>query len=156
MKSSTYGADRYQYEYLSYVRSLRYLLKISQQDKQYTEIIYDFLESVLINLKLDGGNMHTKKLQDKERFINPSCSDDDAAVAVEDNLVVILLIYSARDNKYGDLQRYLIKSITQGHNRYPSSKAAVYTMLCKYIPEHIKNKNESTTMRGRLATGVSF
>ena len=46
--------------------------------------------------------------------------------------------------------------MTQGRNRYPNIKVAAYTLLCKYIPEHIDNKNKSTTMHGRPATGVSF
>ena len=46
--------------------------------------------------------------------------------------------------------------MTQVHNRYPNIKAASYTMFCKYVPESTDNKNESTTMCNRTATGVSF
>ena len=57
-----------------------------------------------------------------------------------------LLIDSAIDEKYGYLKRFLINGITQGHNRYPNSKAAKYNMLCNNPPERTNNNNESTTM----------
>ena len=44
----------------------------------------------------------------------------------------------------------------QGHNHYPNIMADAYTIMCKYIHESTKNKNESTTMYDRPATGVSF
>ena len=67
-----------------------------------------------------------------------------------------LIIELARDNTCGNLKRLLIKSMNQGYNCYPNIKAAAYTMLWKYSPERINNKNDSTTMRSRPATGVSF
>ena len=156
LKSSTYGANRSKYEYLSYVITRRSLLTMSQQDKIYTEGISKRLESALLILNLDGGNMNTEELQANERVINTLRSDEDTAVAVEDKLIDTLLIDSESDNKYGDLPRSIINSVTQGQNRYPNIKVAAYTLLCKYIPEHIDNKNKSTTMHGRPATGVSF
>ena len=129
---------------------------MSQQEKIYTEGISERLESALLNLNLDGGNMHIEELQANERVINTSRSDEDTAVTVEDKLIVTLLIDSESDNKYEDLQRSIINSMTQGHNRYPNIKVAAYTMLCKYVTEHIDNKNNSTTIHGRPATGVSF
>ena len=67
-----------------------------------------------------------------------------------------LLIESSINNKYGELNEYLINIMTLGHNCYPKSKASAYTMFCKYVPERIKNKNESMNMCDRPATGVSF
>ena len=61
-----------------------------------------------------------------------------------------LLIESASNNNP------LIISMTQGQNRYPNIKSTAINMLCKYVSEHIKNKNNSTTICNRLATGVSF
>ena len=58
LKSSTSGADRSQYKYLSFVSALRSLLMILQQDNESTEGIYELLESMLLNLKKVGGNMH--------------------------------------------------------------------------------------------------
>ena len=52
-----------------------------------------------------------------------------------------LLIDSAIDEKYGYLKRFLINGITQGHNRYPNSKAAKYIMLCNNPPERTNNNN---------------
>ena len=46
--------------------------------------------------------------------------------------------------------------MNQGHNRYPNINVAAYTMLCKYVPECIKNNNKSTTMCSTPAAGVSF
>ena len=65
-----------------------------------------------------------------------------------------LLIESAIGKNYGNLKRSLINSMTQKRNRYHNSKADAYTILCRYIPKNIKNKNESTTIGNRPATGV--
>ena len=127
-----------------------------QKDKKYTEGISKHLNYALINLNLVGGNMHPEELQDKEKVINSSRSDEYNAVTMEDKLVGGLIINSACDKKYGGLKRLLIHSMNQGQNRYPNSKAATYTMLCKYLPECTKNKNESMAMCYRPATGVSL
>ena len=52
-----------------------YLLIMRQQDNKYTEVIYDRLDSALLNLKLVGGNIHPKELQARETFLNTSCSE---------------------------------------------------------------------------------
>ena len=67
-----------------------------------------------------------------------------------------LLVDSANNKKYGDLNMSLINSMTHGHNRYPTSYAAIYTILCKYVPESNNNKKDSITMRDRPVKGVSF
>ena len=84
------------------------------------------------------------------------CSDEATAVTAEENLTGTLLIKSENDNKYGGLKRLIIKSINQGHNRFPSIKAAAYNIFWKYVPELTKNENKSRAMRDRTATGVSF
>ena len=67
-----------------------------------------------------------------------------------------LLVESANDKKYRYLKKLLINSMTQGHNRYPNSKASKYTMLCKYVPDLTNNKNNSTTTRNSPVSGVSL
>ena len=67
-----------------------------------------------------------------------------------------LLVKSENYKNYGDLKRLLISSMTQGHTRHPNSKAALYTILFKYIPERTKNNNESTFMHNSPATSVSI
>ena len=67
-----------------------------------------------------------------------------------------LFIKSASDKKYWELNMLLINVMAQGHNRYPNSKDAAYTMFCKYVPERINNKNYSTTMCDRPAMGASL
>ena len=62
LKSSTSGADRYQYEYLSYVISPSSLLTMRQKYNESTEGISERLDSALLNLKLVGGNMNPKGL----------------------------------------------------------------------------------------------
>ena len=58
LKSNTFGAERSQYEYFSYVRDLISLMDIHQQDNESTEDISERIDSVLLNLKLVCGNMH--------------------------------------------------------------------------------------------------
>ena len=113
-----------------------------QKYNEYTEGISERLDSALLNLNMVGGNMNPEELQYKEKVINTSRSDKDTDVTVEDKLTGTLLIKSASDNKYGDLKRWLINSITLGHNRYTYIKADTYTIFYKYIPERIKNKNK--------------
>ena len=38
-----------------------------QQDNEYTEGIYELLDSELLNLNLVGGNMHPEELQVEEK-----------------------------------------------------------------------------------------
>ena len=55
-----------------------------------------------------------------------------------------------------DLKRLLINSMNQRHNCYPNSKADVYTMFCKYVPEIINNNNNLMTMYDSHVMGVSL
>ena len=100
-----------------------------QQDDKSTEVNSEHLDSALLNLKLVGGKIHPEELQAKVKIINHSRLDEDTDVIMEEKLMGDLLINSASDKKYGDLNRYLINSTIQGHNCYPYSKAAAYTML---------------------------
>ena len=124
--------------------------------KESNEGISERLESALPNLKLVGGKMHPEEFQAKEKFINTSRSDKDTVVTVEENIIGNIIIDSESDNKYGDLKRFLISSMTHGNNRYPNIKAAAYTMFCKYVPGHTNNKNKSTTICDSPTTSVSF
>ena len=65
LKSSTSGADRSQYEYLSFVRDLISLLTTHQQYNESTKGISERLDSALLNLKLVGGNMQPEELKMK-------------------------------------------------------------------------------------------
>ena len=67
-----------------------------------------------------------------------------------------LIIESSKENKYRDLKKSLINRMTQGHNHYPTRKAAAYAILCKYVTERPKSKNELTETGDRPVTGVSF
>ena len=58
LNSSTYGANRSQYEYLSTVRALISILKILQQYNKSNEGISERLDSVSLKLKVVGGNIH--------------------------------------------------------------------------------------------------
>ena len=60
---------------------------------------------------------------------------------MEENLMGILLIKLASDKEYGDMKRSIIKNMTQGNKCHLNRKTITYTMLCKYIPELINNKN---------------
>ena len=124
------------------------------QDRKSNERIFEQLDSMYLNLKLVGGNMHPEELQAKQKVVNILCSDKDTAVTVEKNLMGSLLIDSEINKNYGCLKRSLIKSMNNGNNQYPNIKATAYTMLCKYAPERIKNNENSTTMRNSPATGV--
>ena len=68
-----------------------------QQDKESTWGISERLDSVLLNLKLVGGNTHPKELQSKIKVINPLRLDKDTAISVEYNIAGALLINSERD-----------------------------------------------------------
>ena len=70
LKYSTSGANRSQYNYLTYARSIRSLLKIRQQDNKSTEGIYEKIDSMLLNLKLVDGNMHPEQFKTKEKYSN--------------------------------------------------------------------------------------
>ena len=103
---------------------------------------------------LVGGNTHQEEFQAKEKFINSLHSDEDTAVTVEENIMGNLLIKSESNNKYADLKRSLIKSMTQRQNRYSNSKAAIYTLFFKYVPEHTNKNKESTKICDWPDTGV--
>ena len=112
----------------------RFLPKIYQQDNKYTEGISKHLDSELLNLNLFGGNTHTEEIQAKEKSINTSCSDMATAVTVEEKIMGNLLIKSENNNKYGYMKRYIITSMTQGHNHYPNRKASTYTSTSLNVP----------------------
>ena len=65
LDSSTSGAGKSQYEYLSYVRDIVSLLTMRQKDNESTEVISKRLDSALLNLNPVGGNMHPEELQSK-------------------------------------------------------------------------------------------
>ena len=67
-----------------------------------------------------------------------------------------LFIESENGKKYGYLKMFLINSMTQEHNRYPTSKADAYTMLFEYAPKRLKSNNNLMATRNRPATCVSF
>ena len=67
LKQIKYGADRSQYEYLSYMRDHISLLTIIQQDNDYNEGIYERLDSTLLNLKLVSGKIHSEELKTKQK-----------------------------------------------------------------------------------------
>ena len=104
LKSNTFGAERSQYEYFSYVRDLISLMDIHQQDNESTEDISERIDSVLLNLKLVCGNMHPEG-SEKKKDRNSTNNDEDNYVTVEDKLMGILLIESSNDKKYRDLKR---------------------------------------------------
>ena len=119
----TFCANRYQYEYLSYVRYLKSLLKICQKDNESTEVIYKHLEYALLSMKLVGCNMNPEELQYKEKVNNPSRSYEYTDVTAEEKFMGTLLIESSRNKKYGDLKRLIINSMIQGKKLHPNSKA---------------------------------
>ena len=123
LKSSASGANRSQYEYLSYVRILNPLLGMLQQDNKSTEGISKSIKYVLLNLNMVGGNMYPEKCQVNEKFINPSGSDEATAVIVENKITGNLITKSENYKEYGDLNISLINSMTQGHNCYHNRKA---------------------------------
>ena len=59
---------------------------------------------------------------------------------------------AGENNQIGNV----LMRIIYEHNYPPTSKAASYTMLCKYVPKIPRSKNDPTSMRDSMATGVSL
>jgi hypothetical protein len=94
-------------------------------------------------------------LIDKELQDDKSLSNEEAAALVESKLIGIMMIESANDKKFDEYRRSLQNSMSEGHNRYPTGKAAAYTMLSKYQPNKKKYEsvvNTSNVQRSRSST----
>lgn len=131
-KSASSGADRGQYEYLSYLRALRSMVTCRQQDNESVEAISDRLVSLLQNFKLVGGDIAPMELIEIEKAADTNLTDEQAKEKVEDKILGIMLIESANDKRYGELKRSLQNSMAEGHNRYPEDRARARTLLSKY------------------------
>jgi hypothetical protein len=112
-----------------------------QKDDESVETLQDKLMSAVQNFKLMGGDLTPEGLIDKELQENGSLSNKEAATLVENKLIGIMMIEAANDKKFDEYRRSLQNSMSEGHNRYPTGKAAAYTMLSKYQPN--KKKSES-------------
>ena len=151
LKSSSSGADRSQYDYLSLVRARRDLLKCRQLDNESAEGMSEQIASLMQNLKLIGGDVcfdpFVKKVTAKDSALSPEA----AITRVEDEFLGMLIIEASNDRKYGEMKRSLQNSMAERHNRYPPNKATAYTMISKFLPERNRNSAHDSP-----ATGVSF
>ena len=107
MRSSSSGADRSQYDYLSLVRALRALLTCRQQDNKSAEGMSERIASLMQNLKLIGGDVCINAFVKKETAEDIALSPEAALTQVEDKFLGMLMIEASNDRKYGEKKRSL-------------------------------------------------
>ena len=117
VKATASGADRAQYDYLSYIRALRAMTTCRQKDDESVETLQDKLMSAVQNFKLMGGDLTPEGLIDKELQYDDSLSNKEAAALVENKLIGIMMIESANNKKFDEYRRSLQNSMSEGHNR---------------------------------------
>ena len=135
LKSSSSGAYRSQYDYLSLVCALRSLLTCRQQDNKSAEGMSEWIASLMQNLKLIGGDVCFDAFVKKETAEYSALIPEAALTRVEDKFLGVLMIEASNDRKYGEMRRSLHNSMAEGHNRYPPNKATAYTMIGKSCTE---------------------
>ena len=111
LKKCSSGADGTQYKYLAFIRCIRTLVTIRQQEQESLQKISDRLSSSLQSFKLLGGNLHPEELVNHEMKSDGTLTKDDAKYKVENKLMGIILIEAANDKKFGELKRSLQKSM---------------------------------------------
>ena len=122
VKATSSGADRAQYEYLSYIRALRNLSTCRQQDNESVETFQDRLVSSIQNFKLVGGNLMPQTLVTRERDEDLSLSAAQAGVIVENKIIGVLMVEAACDKDFREYKRSLQNSMSEGNNRILTTK----------------------------------
>ena len=99
LKSSSSGADRSQYDYLSLVRALRALFTCRQQDNESAEGMSERITSLMQNFKLIGRDVCFDAFVKKETAEDSALSPEAALTRVEDKFLGMLMIEASNDSK---------------------------------------------------------